>query len=63
MKYFVLLLIIVGFVGSAFALTDEPNILQTSLKSEKILDNGNSFAINLHQTVEFDNLIMEFSGI
>jgi len=64
MKYFVLLLIIVGFTGSAFALTDEPNISQTSsLNSEKILVSGESFAINLHQTVEFDSLRIEFSGI
>jgi hypothetical protein len=64
MKYFVLLLTIVGFAGSAFALTDEPIISQTSShNSENMLVSGESFAINLHQTVEFDSLRMEFSGI
>ncbi|MDH3656836.1 MAG: hypothetical protein OEM77_01700 [Nitrosopumilus sp.] len=44
-------------------MTYEPNISQTfSPYSEEIL-NGESFAINLHQTVEFDSLKIEFSGI
>ena len=63
MKYLVLLLIIVGFTGSAFALTDESDISQASLRSEKMLVSGESFAVSLHQTVEFDGITMEFSGI
>ena len=64
MKYFVLLLIIVGFTGSAFALPNEPNISQNShLSSEKMLVSGESFEINLHQTFEFDSITMEFSKV
>lgn len=63
MKYLVLLLIFIGFTGSAFALSDEPDISQVSLSSEKMLVSGESFAISLYQTVEFDGITMEFSGI
>jgi hypothetical protein len=64
MKFFILLIIFIGFTGSAFALSDEPIISQTSSHNSKnMLVNGESFTINLHQIVEFDSLRIEFTDI
>lgn len=59
MKFLVMILLLIGFVGLTFALSDESQMhtSATEISEDKI------FAINIHQAAKFDNLELEFSKI
>ena len=63
MKYFLILLILAGFTGSAFALSDESQITAMDAGSENMMESESHLTINIHQTAKFGNLELTFSGV
>ena len=61
MKYFIIFMVAVGFVGSVFATSDVPQT--QSLNSSDVLKSDSLFKIKLNQTVKFDYLKLKFSEI
>jgi len=63
MKYPLILIILIGFTGSAFAFSDEFLMPATDANSENRLESEKSFAISIHQTATFYNLQLTFTGV